>query len=96
MASTTKHQLVSVTEAAVVVAVSTRTARRHVADGHLAAVQLGRKTLRSRSNRAVRRRHTGRWVASGSRVIGQRTMHRRCKRQGRAPDPAYPQVRGPS
>lgn len=52
MASTTKHQLVSVTEAAVVVAVSTRTARRHVADGHLAAVQLGRKTLRSRSSQS--------------------------------------------
>ena len=46
MAATLSHKLVSLAEAADVLAVSTKTVRRYIADGHLDAVRLGRKTLR--------------------------------------------------
>ena len=46
MAATLTRKLVSLTEAADVLAVSTKTVRRYIADGHLDAVRLGRKTLR--------------------------------------------------
>jgi excisionase family DNA binding protein len=46
MAATTARRLVSLTDAADILAVSTKTVRRYIADGHLDAVRLGRKTLR--------------------------------------------------
>ena len=46
MAAKINHQLVSLTDAADTLAVSTRTIRRYIADGQLEAVRLGRKTLR--------------------------------------------------
>ena len=46
MAATITRQLVSLTDAADLLAVSTKTVRRYIADGHLEAVRLGRKTLR--------------------------------------------------
>lgn len=46
MATTITRQLVSLAEAADALAVSTRTIRRYIAQGHLGGVRLGRKTLR--------------------------------------------------
>jgi excisionase family DNA binding protein len=46
MAATITRKLVSLTDAADILAVSTKTVRRYIADGHLEAVRLGRKTLR--------------------------------------------------
>ncbi|MGK2876053.1 MAG: helix-turn-helix domain-containing protein [Nocardioides sp.] len=46
MAATITRQLVTIADAAVALAVSTRTVRRYIADGQLDAVRLGRKTLR--------------------------------------------------
>lgn len=46
MAATITRRLVSLTDAADALAVSTRTVRRYIADGQLEAVRLGRKTLR--------------------------------------------------
>ena len=47
MAATITRRLVSLADAADILAVSTTTARRYIANGHLDAVRLGRKTLRS-------------------------------------------------
>lgn len=44
--TTTTRRLVSLTDAADILSVSTKTVRRYIADGHLDAVRLGRKTLR--------------------------------------------------
>jgi excisionase family DNA binding protein len=46
MVATISRKLVSITDAADALAVSTRTVRRYIADGQLEAVRLGRKTLR--------------------------------------------------
>ena len=46
MPATITRRLVSIGDAAEALAVSTRTVRRHIADGQLEAVRLGRKTLR--------------------------------------------------
>lgn len=46
MGATITRQLVSITETAEALAVSTRTVRRYIAEGRLEAVRLGRKTLR--------------------------------------------------
>lgn len=46
MPATVSRRLVSIAEASDVLAVSTRTVRRYIADGHLRAVRLGQKTLR--------------------------------------------------
>lgn len=46
MTATISRRLVSITDAADALAVSTRTVRRYIADGQLDAVRLGRKTLR--------------------------------------------------
>lgn len=75
MATTTKHQLVSITDAAEVLAVSTRTVRRYIADGHLDAVRLGRKTLRIKTESIGRFTNAvpvGGW-GSRSRVTGAPT-----------------------
>lgn len=46
MAATITRRLVSISETAEALAVSTRTVRRYIAEGRLEAVRLGRKTLR--------------------------------------------------
>ena len=45
MTTTINHKLVSLSDAAEALAVSTRSVRRYIADGQLDAVRLGRKTL---------------------------------------------------
>lgn len=65
MAATITHQLVSLAEAADSLAVSTRTVRRYIADGHLDAVRLGRKTLRIKVESIelfINARPVGGWV----------------------------------
>lgn len=46
MPATITRKLISITDAADALAVSTRTIRRYIAGGQLDAVRLGRKTLR--------------------------------------------------
>jgi len=46
MVATITRRLVSLTDAADALAVSTRTVRRYISGGQLEAVRLGRKTLR--------------------------------------------------
>ncbi len=45
MVATIARRLVSIGDAADALAVSTRTVRRYISDGHLEAVRLGRRTL---------------------------------------------------
>lgn len=64
MAATITRKLVSLTEAADALAVSTRTVRRYIADGQLDAVRLGRKTLRIKVDsveRFIDARPVGHW-----------------------------------
>lgn len=46
MITNTERKLLTLGEAADALAVSQRTARRYIADGHLEAVRLGRRTIR--------------------------------------------------
>ena len=46
--ATPYHRLISLTEAADALAVSTKTVRRYIAAGELDAVRLGRRTIRIR------------------------------------------------
>ncbi len=64
MAATITRRLVSLADAADALAVSTRTVRRYIADGHLEAVRLGRKTLRVKVDsieRLIDARPVGNW-----------------------------------
>jgi excisionase family DNA binding protein len=64
MAATITRRLVSLADAADVLAVSTRTVRRYIADGQLEAVRLGRKTLRIKVEsveRFIDARPVGNW-----------------------------------
>ncbi len=64
MAATITRRLVSLTDAADALAVSTRTVRRYIADGQLEAVRLGRKTLRIKVDlieRFIDARPVGNW-----------------------------------
>ncbi|HLS44659.1 MAG TPA: helix-turn-helix domain-containing protein [Ornithinicoccus sp.] len=68
MAATITHKLVSLAEAAEVLAVSTKTVRRYIADGHLDAVRLGRKTLRIKLDsieKFIDARPVGGWRRAG-------------------------------
>ena len=69
MAATIIRRLVSLTDAADALAVSTRTVRRYIADGQLDAVRLGRKTLRIKVDsieRFIDARPVGNWRRSAS------------------------------
>lgn len=46
MIAKTERKLLTLAEAAEALAVSPRTARRYIAEGHLEAVRLGRRTIR--------------------------------------------------
>ncbi len=64
MTATISRRLVSLTDAADALAVSTRTVRRYIADGQLDAVRLGRKTLRIKVEsieRFIDARPVGNW-----------------------------------
>ncbi len=69
MAATITRRLVSLADAADALAVSTRTVRRYIADGHLEAVRLGRKTLRVKVDsieRLIDARPVGNWRRGGA------------------------------
>ena len=85
MAATLSHKLVSLAEAADVLAVSTKTVRRYIADGHLDAVRLGRKTLRIKLDsieRFIGSCPVGGW---SDRLSGQRRAQKRPRRVMAAP-----------
>lgn len=68
MAATITRKLVSLNDAAGMLAVSTKTVRRYIADGHLDAVRLGRKTIRIKVDsidRFVDARPVGGWRRVG-------------------------------
>jgi excisionase family DNA binding protein len=68
MATTITRRLVSLTDTANMLAVSTKTVRRYIADGHLDAVRLGRKTLRIKLDsieRFIDARPVGGWRQAG-------------------------------
>jgi excisionase family DNA binding protein len=68
MVATITRRLVSIGDAADALAVSTRTVRRYIADGHLDAVRLGRKTLRIKVDsieRFIDARPVGGWRCAG-------------------------------
>jgi excisionase family DNA binding protein len=68
MVATITRRLVSIGDAADALAVSTRTVRRYIADGHLDAVRLGRKTLRIKVDsieRFIDARPVGGWRRAG-------------------------------
>ena len=68
MAATFTRKLVSLTDAAEILAVSTKKVRRYIADGHLDAVRLGRKTLRIKVDsidRFIDARPVGGWRRAG-------------------------------
>ena len=48
--ATTTRRLVSLTEAAEILAVSTKTVRRYIAAGDIDAVRLGRRTIRVKTD----------------------------------------------
>lgn len=67
-AATITRKLVSLTDAADILAVSTKTVRRYIANGHLEAVRLGRKTLRIKLDSIegfIDARPVGRWRRAG-------------------------------
>lgn len=69
MVATITRRLVSIGDAADALAVSTRTVRRYIADGHLEAVRLGRKTLRIKVDsieRFIDARPVGNWRRGAS------------------------------
>jgi len=62
---TIPRRLVSLADTADALAVSTRTVRRYIADGHLEAVRLGRRTLRIKVDsieRFIDARPVGNWL----------------------------------
>lgn len=62
--ATISRRLVSLADAADALAVSTRTVRRYIAEGHLDAVRLGHKTLRIKIDsieRFIDARPAGNW-----------------------------------
>lgn len=64
MPATITRRLISLTDAADALAVSTRTVRRYIAEGQLEAVRLGRKTIRIRVDsieRFIDARPVGNW-----------------------------------
>lgn len=64
MAEFPTRRLVSLTDAADMLAVSTKTVRRYIAAGHLHAVRLGRRTLRIKVDsieRFIEARPVGAW-----------------------------------
>lgn len=64
MPATLTRRLVTLADAADALAVSTRTVRRYIADGHLEAVRLGRKTLRIKADsieRFIDAKPVGNW-----------------------------------
>ena len=64
MAAPLSRRLVSLADAPVALAVSTRTVRRYIAEGQLEAVRLGRKTLRIKVDsieRFIDARPVGNW-----------------------------------
>ena len=68
MPATITHKLVSLAEAADALAVSRKTVRRYIADGHLDAVRLGRRTLRIKLDsieRFIDSRPVGGWRRAG-------------------------------
>ena len=68
MAATITHKLVSLADASDVLAVSTKTVRRYIADGHLDAIRLGSKTLRIKLDsmeRFIEARPVGGWRRAG-------------------------------
>ena len=69
MVATITRRLVSINDAADALAVSTRTMRRYIANGHLEAVRLGRKTLRIKVDsieRFIDAKPVGNWRRSAS------------------------------
>jgi excisionase family DNA binding protein len=66
MVATSTRRLVSLGDTAEMLAVSTKTVRRYIADGHLDAVRLGRKTIRIRSIRSSGSSTHGRWAGGGA------------------------------
>lgn len=54
MPATLTRRLVTLSDAADALAVSTRTVRRYITDGQLEAVRLGRKTLRIKAESVER------------------------------------------
>jgi excisionase family DNA binding protein len=81
MAATITRKLVSLTDAADILAVSTKTVRRYIADGHLEAVRLGRKTLRIKVDSIdtfIDARPVGGWRRAGFRgSLRSHLNHRR-------------------
>ena len=68
MAATITRRLVALTDTAEILAVSAKTVRRFIADGHLDAVRLGRKTLRVKVEsieRFIDARPVGGWRRAG-------------------------------
>lgn len=64
MPATVIRRLVTLADAADALAVSTRTVRRYIADGHLEAVRLGHKTLRIKADsieRFIDAKPVGNW-----------------------------------
>ena len=69
MTATITRRLVSLTDAADALAVSTRTIRRYIADGQLEAVRLGRKTIRIKIDsieRFIDAKPVGNWRQNAS------------------------------
>src|SRR5690606_4087100 len=83
MAATLSRTLVSLAEAADVLAVSTKTVRRYIADGHLDAVRLGRKTLRIKLDSVERQPAAN--DAESLHAKGERPLNLRCRCAGSFP-----------
>ena len=69
MTTTITRKLVSLSDTAEALAVSTRTVRRYIADGQLEAVRLGRKTLRIKIDsieRFIDAKPVGNWRRNAS------------------------------
>ena len=69
MTTTITRRLVSLSDTAEALAVSTRTVRRYIADGQLEAVRLGRRTLRIKIDsieRFIDAKPVGNWRRNAS------------------------------